>query len=129
MITKEVLSVKGVVPVKTIQIVEYWHRTSYGKRVRKLCGIKIIDEQTGYSFEPTYPFAEKEHREDLQEFIDLYEKDLLDFYVNEVNVNLGRSLALANWQVSSDSTLRKTADSMDRDHFCNYWFKRGVIFY
>lgn len=118
-----------MVIIRGIQIVNYWHRTSYGMRTRLMCGIEIIDEETGYSFAPTYPFAELAHREALQEFVDLYEKDLLDFYVNEVDYDLARALTIGNYQTTPEGYLVKTFESMDKEHFRNYWFEKGVVFY
>ena len=48
----------------------------------KFYGIEIVNDKTGETYRPVYPFAEYENRAVLVEFVELYEKDLLDFYLN-----------------------------------------------
>lgn len=94
----------------------------------KFYGIEIVNDKTGETYRPVYPFAELENRVVLQEFVDLYEKELLDFYVNDWNYSFGRFCIVNEYKntfygISRDLDLSMATEFRDR------WFRKGVIFY
>lgn len=94
----------------------------------KFYGIEIVNDKTGEKYRPVYPFAEFENRAVLVEFVELYEKELLDFYINGWNHNFGRFCIVNEYKdtfygISRDLDLSMATDFRDR------WYKRGVVFY
>ena len=94
----------------------------------KFYGIEIVNDKTGENYRPVYPFAELENRAVLVEFVELYEKELLDFYVNGWNYSFGRFSIVNEYKdtfygVSRDLDLSMATEFRDR------WFKKGVVFY
>lgn len=94
----------------------------------KFYGIEIVNDKTGEAYRPVYPFAELENRAVLQEFVELYEKELLDFYLNGWNHSFGRFCVVSDYQdtiygIGRDLDLSIATDFRDR------WFKKGVVFY
>ncbi len=94
----------------------------------KFYGIEIVNDKTGETYRPVYPFSECENRSVLQEFVDLYEKELLDFYMNGWNYSFGRFCIVNEYKdtfygISRDLDLSMATEFRDR------WFKKGVVFY
>lgn len=94
----------------------------------KFYGIEIVNDKTGETYCPIYPFAEYENRAVLQEFVDLYEKELLDFYVNGWNYSFGR-FCIVNEYKDTFYGISRDLDLSMATEFRNRWFKKGVVFY
>ncbi|EOI9076809.1 hypothetical protein ACMX3R_001723, partial [Streptococcus pyogenes] len=78
-------------------------------------GIAIC-EGTREFYRPTYPFVRSEEDLDnLKDFINLYETDLLTFYTHGHNYDFGCFI----YGIGNDG----------KDKFRDRWFKEGVIFY
>lgn len=70
--------------IKVCESKRYNHSTNV---LEEFCSIKIIDSQKKDPYFPVYPFSDLEHKAVLQEFVDLYEQELLEFYKNGWNYN------------------------------------------
>ncbi|MEX2803840.1 hypothetical protein AB3329_01800 [Streptococcus sp. H31] len=106
-----------------IRVVRKWHVTGEGEPLSFFYGIEIFDDESDFCLRPTYPFSESV--ESLEDFIEVYRKELLDFYTN-----------IGNWSFSFATYL--FIDVINRngahyysemDNFRNYWFDRGVLIY
>lgn len=82
----------------------------------KFYGIEIVNDKTGEKYRPVYPFAELENRAVLVEFVELYEKELLDFYLN-------------GWNYSFGTFVHEDRENDTKDRFRDSWFKKGVVVY
>ena len=94
----------------------------------KFCGIEIINNDTGKRYHPIYPFADLENEAVLQEFIDLYEQELLEFYRNGWNCDFSRFCIVRDYQ-NTMYGVNRDLDLSLADNFRKRWFRKGVIFY
>lgn len=111
-----------------ISVIEKTRVNEELEKLKKFCGIEIKNLETGHVFRPTYPFAELENKAILQEFVELYEKELLDFYMNGWNYSFGRFCIVNEYKdtkygISRDFDLSMATEFRDR------WFIKGVVFY
>lgn len=97
-------------------MIKKWRFSGECEPLSTFFGIEIIDKETGAVLRPTYPFSTNKSPEMIQEFIELYEKELLDFYVTEYAYSFG---TFVHPDIENDT----------KDVFRQSWFKRGVVFY
>ena len=67
--------------IKVCESKRYNHSTNV---LEEFCSIKIIDSQKKDPYFPVYPFSDLEHKAVLQEFVDLYEQELLEFSIKNL---------------------------------------------
>ena len=114
-----------------IQIIKIIPKTRFShtsSSIEKFWGIKIYDEGTKKSYSPVYPFAEEDNLAALEEFIGLYEKDLLDFYMNGWNYSFGRFFVTEEYK-NTKYGISRDLDLSIANRFRDRWFKKGVVFY
>lgn len=102
--------------IRCVKVIKKWRFDDMGDPLTSFWGIEIFDNRSGDVFRPTYPFSDNVNSLALQEFIGLYEKDLLDFYVN-------------GWNYSFGTFVHKDRENDTKDKFRDFWFKKGVVFY
>lgn len=111
-----------------IRVIEKTRVNEQLEKLTRFCGIEITNTETGHVFRPTYPFAELENKAVLQEFVDLYEKELLDFYMNGWNYSFGR-FCIVNEYKDTFYGISRDLDLSMATEFRNRWFRKGVVFY
>ncbi|WP_277291630.1 hypothetical protein [Streptococcus orisratti] len=102
-----------MITIVEVRVIKKWRFSSEGEPLSYFYGIELVNRETGDSFKPTYPFSD--NLVSLQEFIELYRKDLLDFYSK-------------GWNYSFATYIEKPEDD-SHDRFRDSWFKRGVVIY
>lgn len=111
--------------IKVCESKRYNHSTNV---LEKFCSIKIIDSQKKDPYFPVYPFSDLEHKAVLQEFVDLYEQELLEFYKNGWNYNFA-SFCIVNDYNNTIYGISRDLDLSMVSRFRDRWFKKGVVFH
>ena len=99
-----------------MKVIKKWRFDDMCEPICSFWGIEIINKKTGEVFRPTYPFSDNKSSVAIQEFVDLYEKELLDFYIN-------------GWNYSFGTFVYEDRENDTKDKFRDSWFKKGIVFY
>lgn len=97
-------------------MIKKWRFSDACEPLSTFWGIEIIDKETGESLRPTYPFSGNKTSDRIQEFVKLYEKELLDFYA------VGSAYSFGTF-------IHPDRENDTKDVFRHSWFQRGVVFY
>ncbi|SEP72098.1 hypothetical protein [Streptococcus equinus] len=101
-----------------IKVVEKWKIDEFSNKIGTYWGIEIYDLDSDYFYRPIYPFSNNPSSDVLEEFVETYEKDLLDFYVNGWNYSFA----------TSDDRESDIGTGIP-EKFRDYWHSRGVVIF
>lgn len=99
-----------------IRVIQKKRFSPGGSAIDNFWGIEILNEETGETFRPVYPYTMSDDSMPLREFVRLYEVELFDFYSNGENYSFG-------------TFVHQDRENDTKDRFRESWFRKGVVFY